>query len=316
MTRIPNNLTLIRDDLRKPGSLSDLKARMLASPTDYVMVVGSEDTVDITGILNNDIHYLATHVTTRRAYRYARPVLAYDPILLTQFNYLGMPILHQSMVPLFPGAAAEPWHTALVRAQTQGASFSLVAGNHTIVEPWPRPERGGAYAPYGYSSDPAAIMEAVPTILVEEINHRLYYSLLYPRAEAVTAFCHNCSDEFMISLAASNVTVQILPAPDYYRVRNASSSYVAWFDGIVETANDKTLTQLRVGLEFPGVTVVSPYLLSNFSPDTYRRAAFSTAGGLISGFYPNAWMARTCDLGPTPPTGGCINTQAILREIL
>lgn len=313
---IPVNLTLIREDFQKPRALSELKASMLAAPTDYVMVVGKDDIVDVIGVLEEDIHYLASHVATRRAYRHARSVVAYDPILLVQFNYMGLPIFHQSMVPLFPEAAAEPWHTTLVRAQTQGASFSLVAGTHTIIEPWPRPVLSGAYSQYGFSFDPEAVMEAIPTILVQDINHRPFYSLRNPVAEAFTAFCHNCSEEFMDSLIASNVSVRVLAAPDYDQVRGASTEYVAWFDGILEPTGDRTLSQLRVGLEFPGVGVMCPYLLSDFSPATYRRSAFSTAGGIISGFYANAWMARTRELGPTPPTGGYINTQAILREVL
>lgn len=316
MTSIPTNLTLIRNDFQKSESLTELKTRMLAALTPYVMVVGTNDIVDISGILTDKVHYLATHVATRRHYRHARPVLAYDPLLLTQFNYLGFPILHQSVVPLFPEVALEPWHMVMVRAQTQGASFSLVAGNHTIVEPWPRPERSGAYYEYGFSFDPAAIMEAIPTLLVEENNHRPFYSLRDPRADAITAFCYNCSAEFITSLVSLNVSIQVLEAPDYNRIRAAGTDYVAWFDGIAEAVSDKTLGQLRVGLEFSGITVVSPYLLGSFTPGTYRRSAFSTLGGIISGFYPRAWMARTRDLGISPPSNGCVNTQAILREIL
>jgi len=312
---IPANLTLIREDFLKLGGLTELRVRMLAAPTDYVMVVGKDDVVDVSGVLDGDVHYLATHVTTRRAYRHPRPVVAYDPLLLTQFNYMGLPIFHQSVIPLFPDVAVEPWHTTLVRAQTQGSSFSLVAGTHTIVEPWPRPVLDGAYSQFGYSFDPAAIMEAVPTILVQDINHRPFYSLRDSRAEAISAFCHNCSEEFISSLSASNVLVQVLSVPNFDQVCSTQSEYVAWFDGILETASDDTLSQLRVGLEFPGVGLVSPFLLNDFSPATYRRTAFSSYGGIVSGFHPNAWMARTRDLGLTSPNEGFTNTQAILREI-
>lgn len=316
MTTIPPNLTLIRENFQKPGSLAALKAAMLAAPTDYVMVVGKDDIVDISGVLEGEVHYLATHVATRRAYRHARPVLVYDPVLLTQMNYAGMPILHQSVVPLFPETAVEPWHTVMVRAQSQGASFSLVGGSHTIVEPWPRPIRGGAYSQYRYSFDPAAIMEAVPAILVQEINQRPFYSLRDPRVEAVTAFCHNCSDDFISSLAAPNVHIRVMAVPDYSWVQAASTNYVTWFSNIAEAVTDKFMNQLQLALEFPGVSIVSPHVLGTLSPATYSQSAFSTAGAIINGFHSGAWMARTRDLNVNPPSSGYTNTQAILREIL
>lgn len=316
MTTVPLNLSLIREDFRNPRTLSQIKADMLAAPTDYVMVVWDNDELDITGVLEGDVHYLTTHVSTRRAFRFTRPLPDYEPIHLLQYNYLSRPILHQSLVPLFPETAVDPWHTVLVRAQTQGASFSQVAGSHTIVELWPRPERGGVYAEYDYPFDAVAIMEVVPTVLVEEINRRPFYTLLDSRAEAVTAFCHNCSDDFMADLAAPNVTIEILLAPDYERVRNAKTNHVAWFDGIAEAVTGRTLNQLQVGLEFPGVSVISPRVLTVLSPETYSRQVFSAVRGITVGFSSSAWLAQTRDLGLSPPIAGYSNTRAILREIL
>lgn len=315
MTIVPLNLTLIREDFRNPRSLAEIKADMLVAPTDYVMVVWDNDDLNITGVLEGDVHYVTTHVATRRAPRFTRPLPDYEPIHLLQYNYLSRPILHQSLVPLFPEVAVDPWHTVLVRAQTQGASFSQVAGSHTIVEPWPRPERSGVYAEYDYPFDAAAIMEAVPTVLVEEINRRPFYSLLDSRAEAITAFCHNCDEDFIADLAAFNVTIEILLAPDYDRVRSAKTNHVAWFDGIAEAVTGRTLNQLQVGLEFPGVSVVSPKVLSTLSPATYHRTVFSTVRGITTGFSANAWLSQTRNLGASPPSVGHTNTQAILREI-
>ena len=312
---IPSNLTLIREDFQNPRALSQIKASMEAASTDYVMVVGVNDLVDVSGMLAGDVHYLATHVATRRAFRHSKPVLAYDPILLTQFNCLGMPILHKSLVPLFPDTSVEPWHRVMVRAQLQGASFSLVAGNHTIIEPWPRPELSGAYAQYRYSIDPEAIMEAVPTVLVHEINQQPFYSLRNPRAEAVRAFCRNCSPEFLTSLVAPNVTIEVVQDFDYDRIRTSNTNYVAWFDGIAEAVDTETLNQLQLALEFPGVVVVSPRIIEHFSVAAYHHPAFSTLRGIVRGFHPVAWMAQTRDLSLTSPSEGHVNNQAILREI-
>lgn len=312
---IPVNLTLIREDLRNPRLLKAIKADMLAAPTDYVMVVREDDLVDIQGELTGDVHYVATLVGTRRAIRYSRPVIEYDPVLLTQFNYIGAPILHKSLVPLFPETAVEPWHTVLVRAQSQGASFSLVEGDHTIIEPWPRPELSGAYGHYRTSFDPAAVMEAVPTVLVEEINHRPRYSLRNPRAGSVHAFCRNCSIEFIGSLAALNVAVEVVPEFDLGRLKAANADYVSWFDGIAEADSDKTLSQLQVALEFPGVSVVSPRVISEFTPANYHMPAFGLNSGIHTGFDPSAWFSRTRDLGLSAPVAGCTNSQAILRKV-
>jgi hypothetical protein len=315
MTTTPLNLTLIREDFDNPRSLAQIKADMAASPTDYVMVVGENDIVDVSGVLDGGVHYLATHVATRRAVRHSWPVLGHDPLLLTQFNYLGFPILHRSLVPLFPTAAVDPWHTVMVRAQAQGAQISPVAGDHTIVESWPRPERSGAYSRYQYSFDPAAVMEAVPTILVEEINQRPVYSMRDSRAETITAFCYNCATDFIASLAAPNVSVQLLLEPDFDRIRACNTSYVAWFDGIFEAINGDTLNQLRLALEFPGVKAASPHLVTDFTPRSFSRSAYAAMGGIVSGLNQSAWLAQTRDLGITPPTDGCLNTQAILRKI-
>lgn len=315
MTSIPPNLTLIREDFQNPRALSQIKASMEAAPTDYVLVVGANDLVDVSGTLTGGVHYLATHVATRRAFRHSKPVLAYDPLLLIQFNYLGAPILHKSLLPLFPDTSVEPWHRVLVRAQLQGASFSLVAGNHTIIEPWPRPELSGAYAQYRYSIDPDAIMEAVPSVLVREINQQPFYSLRHPRAEPVTVFCRGCSPEFLGSLPAMNVTIELVQDFDYNRIRSSNTNYVAWFDGIAEAVNTETLNQLQLALEFPGAVVVSPRIIEHFSVAAYHHPAFSTLRGIVRGFHPVAWMAQTRDLGLTPPSEGYVNNQAILREI-
>ena len=315
MTTVPHNLTLIREDSRNPGTLSQLKARMEAAPTDYVMVVGENDIVDVPGILDGDVHYLATHVATRRAFRLSRPVLGFDPVLLIQFNYLGRPILHRSLMPLFPGTAVEPWHTFMVRAHLQGAGFSLVTGDHTIIEAWPRPERSGAYSRYGYSFDPAAVMEAVPTVLVQEIDQKPVYTLRNPRAESITAFCCNCSMDFVGSLAAPNVSVQILGDYDHGRLLAAQSNYVAWFDGIEESCGPNTLNQLLLGLEFPGVEAISPRLVTEFSLETYHYPAFSSQIGLSEGLDPDAWLVQQRELGLVPPSDGYVNNQAILRKI-
>lgn len=314
MTSIPLNLSLIREDLRKPRALSQIKAAMLAAETDYVMVVGSNDVVAVLGDLSNGVHYLPTHVATRRAYRYARPVQAHDPVLLTQFNYMGSPILHRSLVPLFPETAVEPWHTTLVRALNQGAEISLIEGEHTIIEPWPRIKRAGAYTEYRHSFDPAAVMEAVPTVLVQEINQEPVYSLKDPRAETVQVFCNGCSEQFMQSLAAPNVVVQAVSDYHHDLARASASTYVAYFRNIEESASNELLSQLQIGLEFPGVVVISPYLVLDFTPKSLWRPAFSMTGGIFPQFQSNAWMSRVRDLGPLAPSTGYSNGQAILRE--
>lgn len=311
MTSIPSNLSVIREDFQKARSLAEIKAAMEAANTEYVMVVGKNDIVDVAGPLEKDVHYLPTQVGTRRAIRYARPVLAYDPALLAQFNYLGFPIVRRSLVPLFPETGVEPWHMMLVRAQLQAASFGLLDGSLTIIEPFPRPELSGAYAEYHHSLDPEATMLAVPGILAEEINQQPYYTLREPRADTIKAFCCNCSDEFRDSLAAPNVSIETLVAFDYDRMRTSNTTYVAWFHGIDEAADAKTLSQLQTALEFPGVGIVSPRLTNVFSVESYH----STANGIINGFSFAAWMARTCDLGPAFPTTGYTNMQAVLRKI-
>ena len=316
MASVPLNLTLIREDFANPRSLNQIKASMAAAPTDYVMVVGKDDIVDISGTLEGDVHYMATHVATWRAHRFSKPVFdVVDPVELIQFNCLGSPILHQSMVPLFPETAVEPWHTVIVRAQSQGAGISRVLGNHTIIEAWPRPDRSGAYPQYQYSFDPVAVMEAVPAILVEEINQQPVYSLRSPRADTITAFCHSCSTDFIASLAGLNVSVQTLLEWDYDRIRTCESTYVAWFDSIAEDACEDILDQLVLALAFPGVVTASPYLLTEITPKTYARTPFSRMGGIIRGFSSDAWMMRTRELDPTPPSTGYSNTQAILRKI-
>lgn len=315
MTSIPLNLTLIREDFQKPRSLFQIRASMLAAPTDYVMVVGKDDIVVVLGDLTGEVHYLATHVATRRAFRYSWPVVAYDPVLLTQFNCLGFPILHKSLVPLFPEAAVEPWHTVMVRAQSAGASFSLVAGDHSIIEPWPRPERSGAYAPYRYSFDPAAVMAAVPTILVEEIDQQSLYTLRDSRADTVKAFCRGCSSEFLGSLTAPGVSVETTTDLDFDRIRAANTTYVAWFDGIVAAVSADTLSHMQTGLAFPGVLTTSPHLVADFTPATYHRGAFEPVSGITQGLSPHAWMSRTRDLGLTVPTTGYTTGQAILSKV-
>lgn len=316
MTSIPLNLTLIREDFQKPRSLSEIKVLMEAVPTDYVMVVGLKDIVDVTGPLFGNVHYLATHVATRRHFRHSRPVFpVYNPIILMQFNYLGMPILHKSLVPLFPEASVEPWHRVMVRALLQGSNFSLTTGDHTIMDPWPRPELSGAYSQYSFSIDPDAVMEAVPTVLVREINQQPFYKLRNPRNEAVTAFCRNCSSEFMGSLASYNVSVQTLETYDYGRIRTTGTNYVAWFDGMLDAVNEEILNQLQLALEFPGIGVVSPRLVEDFTIPNYHQPAFSLLRGITPGFNSTAWMAQTRDLGLTSPIAGYVNNQAILREI-
>lgn len=315
MATLPLNLTLIREDHRRPRSLSEIKTSMTQAPTDYVMVVGLGDIVDIPGALAGDIHYLTAHVATRRQLRHTRPTVAHDPLLLTQYNYMGSPILHRSLIPLFPEAAREPWHTLLVRAQTQGASFSLIPGDHTIVDSWPRPVLSGAYAEYRRPFDPEAVMEAVPGLLVQEIGQQPFYTFRKPRAETVRAFCRGCEPAFLASLADRGVTVQEVPAFDLAQIRASTETYVAWFDGIADGAGKNILTQLRVGLEFESVTVVSPRVVAEFTPGSYQCPAFEVMG-IRRGFSPVAWMSRTEDLLDTPPSTGCVNSQVILREIL
>lgn len=315
MATLPPNLTLIREDPRQPRSLSKIKASMTQAPTDYVMVVSLADIVDIPGTLVGDVHYLTTHVATRRQYRHTRPTVAYDPLLLTQYNYMGSPILHRSLIPLFPEAAREPWHTLLVRAQTQGASFSLIPGDHTIVDSWPRPALSGAYAEYRRPFDPEAVMEAVPALLVEEISQQPFYRFRNPLAETVKAFCRGCAPEFLASLVEGGVVIHEVAGFDLTQIRASTETYVAWFDGIADVAGKNLLTQLRIGLAFPGVSVVSPQVVTEFTPGSYRCLPFEVRG-IHRGFSSIAWMSRTADLSSTPPTTGCTNSQVILREIL
>ncbi len=315
MTSIPPNLTLIREDFQSSPSLSEIKARMGSVPTDYVMVVGLDDIVEVISPLDQGVHYLPTHVATRRAFRHSRPVVPYDPVLLIQFNCLGMPILHKSLVSLFPETSVEPWHRVMVRAQTQGASFALAQGNHTIVEPWPRPELSGAYDRYRFSIDPEAVMEAVPSIRIHEINQQPFYSLKNPRVESITAFCRNCSDDFVASLAGYNIRIEQVQEFDYNLILASSATYVAWFDSIAESTDSEALSELHTGLEFPGVSVVSPRIIDHFSLAAYHHPAFSMLRGVTPGFNSIAWMARRADLVQTPPSEGYVNNQAILREI-
>ena len=316
MASVPSNLTVIRENFQKPRSLSEIKALMAAATTDYVMLAGDKDIVDVVGPLFGGVHYLATHVTTRRAFRHSKPVVAvYDPILLIQFNYLNIPILHKDYVHLFPETAVEPWHKVMVRALLAGSNFSLVEGNHTIVEPWPRPELSGAYAPYRFSIDPDAVMEAVPTVLVEEINQQPFFSLRNPRYEAVKAFCKECSPEFIASLAGLNSSAEILLNFDYGQIRASNTNYVAWFEGVEEAVGPDTLQQLQLALEFPGISVVSPRLVEDWTIPNYQHPAYSTFRGIVPGFNSTAWMAQTRKLNDSPPLAGYVNNQAILREI-
>jgi hypothetical protein len=285
---------------------------MTQASTDYLMVVSQDDIVDIPGTLTGDIHYLTTHVATRRQFRHTRPVVAYDPLLLTQYNYLGAPILHRSLTPLFPGAAREPWHTLLVRAQSQGAGFSLIPGDHTIIDSWPRPALGGAYAEYRRPFDPEAVMEAVPGLLVQEISQQPYYAFRNPRAETVKAFCRGCAPEFLASLADGGVTVYEVPTFDLTQLRASETSYVAWFDGLADSAGKNILSQLRLAMEFEGVTTVSPRVVSDFTPRSFQCAPFEVMG-IRRGFSSIAWMSRTADLSSTPPSTGCINSRVVVR---
>ena len=290
---------------------------MEATSTDYIMVVGSNDIVDVTGPLISGVHYLQTHVRTRRAFRHSRPLGVYHFMLLLQLNYLGMPIFHRSLIPLFPGASIEPWHRLMVRAQTQGAGFSVLAGSHTIVDPWPRPELTGAYSEFDCSMDPEAVMEAVPGILVTPINNQPFYRLRNPVAEGVTAFCRNCSIDFMSNLAALNVSVQTMTEFNYARIRACNTNFVAWFDGIEEAVdNEELLNQLHVGLQFPGVLVISPRFVTDFTIATYHHPAFSLRHCIGPGFNSAAWMTQTRNLGGVPPSAGYVNNQVILRKTL
>ena len=287
----------------------------MAASTDYVMVVGLNDRVEVTGTLAGDVHYLATHVATRRAPRYSRPVLAPDPLLLIQCNYIGTPILHKDLIPLFPGVSAEPWHRLLVRALLQNKDISLVSGSHTIVEPWPRPELSGAYAHHRFSMDPEAVMEAVPGVLVQEINHHLSYSLRDPRAETTTVYCKDCSPGFIAGLSGPNIWVQELTSFDYARIQSTETSHVAWFEGIDEDLGGEILNQLRIGLEFPGGGVVSPRFIDELTIPAFSHPAYSLFQYITTGFNPAGWLARTRELDHTPPDQGCVNNQAILRKI-
>lgn len=315
MTTIPGNLTLVRSSFRDPGSLKTVKDAMLAAPTDYVMAVGPDDLVDVLEPLTGDVHYLATHVGTANAYRYSRPVLDYDPLLLTQFNYLGSPILHRSLVPLFPEAAVEPWHTVMLRAQAQGADFSLVSGGHMIIEPWPRPKFSGAFAHFRTSFDPTAVMQVLPGILVTETNQRPFYSLLPTRSGPVAAYCRDCTPGFMSSLEAPGVSIHQVTSQDLNLMCTSNAEYVAWFDGMAETANSRVIEQLQVALEFPGVAAVSPRLVEEFTPSSYHMAAFWLKGGLYSEFSSRAWMLKTTKLSQGFPVTGCTNSHAILRKL-
>lgn len=315
MTSIPESVTLIRENFQKPRSLSQIRADMLGVPTPYVMVVGLNDRVEITGPLDGDIHALPTHVATRRAFRYSRPVLDFDPLLLLQCNYLGFPVIRRELASLLPDTSVEPWHRLLVRAHLQGASIGPVAGSHTIIENWPRPELSGAYAHYRFSLDPDAAMEALPSLIVEEINQQPKLTQRDQRADTAVAYCHQCSEDFMSTLETMGMVVQMLPAFDYDLIRNSNSTYVAWFDAVDEAIDLQILNQLKIGLEFPGVVVASPRLVDDFDLLFYAQPAYSLFEYVVSGFNPQAWMARTRDLGSTFPSTGCLNNQAILRKI-
>jgi len=135
-----------------------------------------------------------------------------------------------------------------------------------------------------------------------------------PRYETVKAFCKDCSPEFVASLAGLNSSVEVLSTFDYNRIKASNTNYVAWFEHKQEAVGPDTLQQLQLALEFPGISVVSPRLVEDWTIPNYHHPAYSTLRGIVPGFNSTAWMAQTRKLNDSPPLSGYVNNQAILKE--
>ena len=301
----PANLTLI--PLGKQDSLARLKQRMLDAPTDYVMVINPLDQVVVDDPLTGDVHYLPSLIRTRRALRYVYPVIDYDPLLLSQHNICGSPIIHKDLVPLFPIAAQEPYHGFLVAAMQQGASISLVDGMHQIVDPWPRPEVSGAYHRWFGRFDPAAVQAVAPGLLVVDLaDHPMYY-LQDTRKDTVEVFHTGCSPQFLDSLKASWVTLTPAAAPQI----SQTAAYTAWFEGIEEALDDQTLDDLRIALHFPQIEAASPRIVNEYSIEEFTRRLPWECRAVYRGLNSRAWIKRST--GSVPTTGGTYS-RVVLRE--
>lgn len=312
MSTIPN-LTIIPDDLTSYSSLSRLRTEMLNAPTDYVMVTGALDTVEITQDLTDDVHWLPTFLRTKRTTHQGRPVIPYDPVLMLQFNYAGSPIFRKELALGFPEASVEPFHAMLVRAVTAGKTFSLATGKHEIMNQWPLLAPSGAYGRFTTSFDPVAIEEAIPGLTVSEINHRPFFKLRDTRHGRIEGLTRGCSMAFLESLAGYNVTVRQVSDISNDLITSSEADYIAWFDGIQEAVDTNTLNHLAAALEFPGVVAACPRLISDFSVQTYHLLPYGLKSGIYQGFSPRAWMIRQSH--EVIPVTGYTSSHAILRPV-
>lgn len=277
----------------------------MAATTEYVMVVGPEDEVTVDGPLVTDVAYMATTTRTRRAVRHHRSLISYDSVLMSQLNYAGRPILKTSLAHLFPEVAVDPWHAFLRAAQSAGATIAGVAGLHTVVEPWPRPVRSEVQSEFRTSFDPAASH-------AEAVNSRPYPLDTDPRPKNVTLFHRGCGEDFLSHASENGVNHQSMPVFNLATLQACPTEYVCWFDGIEESGVKEPISWLVKSL-LPGVLMISPTLVSQFTVQNLRLGRWWLRGGIYEGFEGNAWLARTKDIqGMAPP--GHITSYVTLRK--
>lgn len=306
---LPANVTVVHSN-RYP-SLSALREALLLAPTDYVIAVRSNDRLTIDGPVTGDICYLPSAIGTRRYSGYPRPAIPFDPLLLIQWNYMGHPVVRKELAALLPDTAQEPWHVLLVRAWLQGASFSQVAGLHTLVLTYPWPEESPAYSPFCFPFDTRAIEEAVPTIQAERINHRAYFQMREVRQKGIHVFHRGCSEEFLNSLAGYSVTLQHMPIPDMNLMLSSEAEYIAWFEDVRSSAERDLFGRLLPALEFPSVRYVSPRLVDGYLYEP-APADFGISSGLHPGAIHKAWIARRASLLSPIPNLGHVLGHAVL----
>lgn len=305
---IPKNLTLIRLPARDMPSLSELRESMMAIRTQYVMVIGPNDEVDLEEPITGDVAYLPTVLRTRRAVRQTRPALPYDPVLLGQINFIGRPIINVNMTPLMPTSAYDPWHSLLLAAQAQRAVFKPLTGTYTQVESWPRPVRSGElWDEHRTSFDPAASN-------AESINGRPY-PVAEDRSRLPMKIYHrNCDDRFLAGLMGEKVTLVSMPTFDWDTIRQDRTSVVGWMDGIEESLGSSPAEWLKKSL-IPGVRFLSPGITQNFDLGSLRYGNYWFKCGIYPGFNPQAWVCSGDKLGKHLPTYGHTSSYVTLRTL-
>lgn len=304
---IPHNLSVIRLPERNLPTLSELREMMLAVKTQYVMVIGPKDSVEIDGPISGDIAYVTSILRTRRAIRQVREALPYDPVLLRQINFIGRPIVNKHFVHLLPSAADDPWHSLALAAQALDAKFVSISGSHSIIEPWPRPVRGLLWGEFKTSFDPHASA-------ANAINGRPYPTTEAYLNESFRVYHRNCGDAFLKDLIEEGVILESMPVFDWDKIKNSKEFLVGWMDGVEESFKTSPASWMKRSM-IPETRYVSPGLTENFRIQSLSYGHHWFECGIYPGFDTRAWFVRRESIWRDPPTAGHTSSYVTLKTL-